>query len=1061
MTGSFSPDAASQRAGQAVSRRSVSGLLKFGPALVSAYALIWAGAAHAQAATSTAVSTATTTPLATSTAGDITINSGASIKPANGDKPAVTMDAGVGSVSNNGTIFFQNLSNVTGIQANVPATGIVGSINNTGSLEVDDNTQTTTDSNGVVHGPFANGSNRYGIRVQGTGVLTADVSNGATGTITVKGDNSAAMSIETALQGALTNIGNISISGTNAVGIRTTNSVSGKVTIGGTMVASGQGVQAVNLGGDVADAVVVNGTITSTGYRYTSRSTDSTFIKKLGADDLLQGGATVTIGGNVAKGVLVDSSTSTDASGTVTASQGTISSIGGAPALVVGAQNRAITLGNVGTDTSAYGLSIRGTVAGAGTYDGVASTALQVGLANGGAVNTTGGISVAGTVNSSAYAASSTGVSLNNTTAPLVRVDGVISAAMNSDAANASATAISIGAGSNVTALQNANSITASVNGQKGNAIAVVDHSGSLSEVENIGTLATARSLNATGAAVTGSGIALDLSANTSGVHLLQDSPSGATLTPTINGQILTGSGGDRLEILAGRVSGNINLGAGANSLTIDNSAVVKGNLDAPGGTLALAVKTGTLQINDASQLNMTSLSLGAASTLVFTADPVAGQATRMQVNCAATIATGAKIGVRLASVLPGTANYTLISANQLSAGSLGSDLLGDTPFLYNTTLTTNQTAGTVTATLARKTAAQLGLPTTTSAALDPLIANIGKDTGLQGALLGQTTRSGLIGLFNQLLPNHSAAVFNTYAASVAAFARPLDDRQDPVGGGFWMQETNAGVFSRTNADDPGYKAWSFGVVAGYELPRTALGILGATFGASTNEIYPDAVDTASDLHANMADAGVYWRMTKGGFSANARIGVDYVKVSSTRVVDVLGGDGLAVSRTANGDWSALGLNAHGMVSYEKHFGRYYLRPLANVDYVRLAEGSYTETGGGDAMDLAVGSRTSSRLSAFAGVAMGALYGADRSWGPEATLGYRAVASENLGVTTARYAGGNPFDLRSENISGAGASVHLSLRGENGSGGFAVEAGAEARDSLNIYDLRLTGHVQF
>ena len=311
------------------------------------------------------------------------------------------------------------------------------------------------------------------------------------------------------------------------------------------------------------------------------------------------------------------------------------------------------------------------------------------------------------------------------------------------------------------------------MNGQKGNAIAVVDHSGSLSEVENIGTLATARSLNATGAAVTGSGIALDLSANTSGVHLLQDSPSGATLTPTINGQILTGSGGDRLEILAGRVSGNINLGAGANSLTIDNSAVVKGNLDAPGGTLALAVKTGTLQINDASQLKMTSLSLGAASTLVFTADPVAGQATRMQVNGAATIATGAKIGVR------------------------------------------------------------------------------------------------------------------------------------------------------------------------------------------------------------------------------------------------------------------------------------------------LAEGSYTETGGGDAMDLAVGSRTSSRLSAFAGVAMGALYGADRSWGPEATLGYRAVASENLGVTTARYAGGNPFDLRSENISGAGASVHLSLRGENGSGGFAVEAGAEARDSLNIYDLRLTGHVQF
>ena len=211
-----------------------------------------------------------------------------------------------------------------------------------------------------------------------------------------------------------------------------------------------------------------------------------------------------------------------------------------------------------------------------------------------------------------------------------------------------------------------------------------------------------------------------------------------------------------------------------------------------------------------------------------------------------------------------------------------------------------------------------------------------------------------------------------------------------------------------------------------------------------------------------MVDAGVYWRMTKGGFSANVRLGADYVKVSSTRVVDVLGGDGLAVSRTANGEWSAYGFNAHAMASYERHFGRYYLRPQANLDYVHLAEGSYTENGGGDVMDLSVASRTSSRLSAFAGVAVGALYGPDRSWGPEATLGYRTVANENLGVTTAKFVGGgDPFTLRSEQISGSGAAAHLSLRGENGSGGFALEAGAENRDNLSIYDLRLTGHVQF
>ena len=93
---------------------------------------------------------------------------------------------------------------------------------------------------------------------------------------------------------------------------------------------------------------------------------------------------------------------------------------------------------------------------------------------------------------------------------------------------------------------------------------------------------------------------------------------------------------------------------------------------------------------------------------------------------------------------------------------------------------------------------------------------------------------------------------------------------------------------------------------------------------------------------------------------------------------------------------------------------------------------------------------------------MGALYGPDHSWGPEVLVGYKGVLSENLGVTTAQFvAGGSPFTLSADNLSGQGAAARFSLRGENGSGGFSVETGAETRDGLNIYDLRLTGHVQF
>ncbi|WP_293372892.1 autotransporter domain-containing protein [Phenylobacterium sp.] len=1063
MTGYFSPDAVrglTQDASRGPARRRVfAHLLLAGPAMVSASALLWAAPALAQTTpTSTTISNNTDKPVATSATGDLTINSGGSIKPPSG--AAVTVDSS-NEVNNNGLIEFQNLNNVVGILAHG---GNTGSITNNGTIEVDDTSQTTTDSNGIVHGPFANGTGRFGIQVVGPGVFVSDIQNSATGTMTIKGDNSAAISIETDLSGSVSNLGAISVSGTNSYGIRTTGAVSNGVVLGGTLTVAGQGTQAVNLGGDVTGQVLINGTISSTGYRYTTRSTDPNFLSHLTADDLLQGGPTVVVGGSVTGGILVDSITTTDSTGLATTVSGSITSSGQAPALVVGGTNgKNIVLGNVGTDVDAFGLEIKGTVFGSGIYDGISATAVQLGVAGGGTVDTSGGIRISGAVSASSYAASSTAMTLNGVIAPVLRNEGSISSVMNSDAAGAAASGIVIGAGSNVPVFQNAAILSVSVTGQQADAIALADHSGTLSEIENIGVISATRSLSTTGTPVTGSNIALDLHLNTTGIHILQDEPAGDTEIPSIVGSVTLGSGGDRVEILAGSLTGNLDLGAGANSLTIDNGATVVGNLDAAGGTVALSVNTGTLQVNDASQLKLTSLNLGAASSLTLTADPALGQATNLNVAGTATIASGATIGVRLASILPGTATYTLIQATQLNSTASDSSLLGATPFLYNTSLTTNLAAGTVSATLTRKTAAQLGLPSTISGGYEPLIANIGKDTGLEGALLLQTTQTGLINLYNQLMPNHSGSVFNTVAASVSAFAKPLDDRQDPHGGGFWMQETNAGVFASSHGDDPGYKAWSFGVVAGYEIPRTPLGILGATFGASTDEIYPDNVDAAEDLHANLVDAGVYWRMTKGGFSANARVGADYVRISSDRVIDVLGGDGQAVSRAANGEWSAFGVNARAAASYEAHLGRsVYIRPQGSIEYMRLAEGAYTETGGGDAMDLSVASRTSSRLSAFAGVAVGALYGPDKSWGPEALIGYKAVASENLGVTTARFvAGGDAFTLRSDDISGQGLAAHFSLKGENGSGGFALETGAEARDGLNIFDLRMAGHIQF
>jgi hypothetical protein len=1029
--------------------------LRFGPPLVSLAALLWAAPALAQ----TTITGDTTAPLQTSKSGDITVNTGATIKPATAGA-AVTVDSS-NNVTNNGIIQYHGVDNSTAVQV---LGGHTATITNSGSIISDEDNPATTDSNGITHGPFAKGTNRFGIRLTGPGDVTGGIVNNAAGVVSVNGNDSKALSIETNLVGSLNNAGAITNTGDNSFGIRVAPGakITGDVVLAGTVSANGQNAQAVSLG-DIGGKLSITATINATGYRFTTRSTSQAFLDLLKPDDLLQGGTAVTVGGNVAGGVLLDATSTTDSSGVVTTTAASLNSFSAAPALVVGAAGRSVTLGNVGTGVDAFGLEIKGNAQGFGVYDGVTATGVQVGVTGGGVVDTSGGIRVTGSVAGTSFAASATGMHLlSGAMAPVIKNEGGISGVMSSDLAGGAAKGLTIDSGGSVRALLNASSIAAQVTGQKADAIAVEDKSGTLSEIENIRTISTSRSLSDPTVAITGQDIALDLRNNTSGVHIIQTDPSAGVTPPSITGQIILGSGSDRLEFLAGTVTGDITLGAGANTLNVDGGAVVKGALTATGGTLGLSVGSGTLQVDSANKLAVTTLTLGSGSTTILTADPASSSNTELDVAGAATIASGAKIGVRLASLLDTKATYTLIHAGSLTSGTIDTSLLGQVPFLYDSSLSTNTAAGTVTATLTRKSATELALPGTTAGGYDAVIRGANADTGVRGALLAQTTRSGLVSLFNQLLPNHSGSIFDTAEATVEAFARPVDDREDARGRGFWLQETNLGLFSGGSDDDPGYKAWSFGVVGGYELPATTLGVLGVSFGLATSTIYPDNVDAQSDLHANLMEAGLYWRTSVGGFTANARVAGEYMKVSSNRILSVLGGDGLAVNRFASANWNAYGVNARAYAAYEMARGRYYFRPEAMVDYFRLMEDAYGEHGSGTGYDLEVNSRTSSRLTAFAGVAMGAVYGATRDWGPEVTLGYKGVVNQNLGVTTAKFAGGTDFfNLLPNDVGGQGGAAHIALKGENGTGAFSVDAGAETRNGLSIYDLKLAGHIQF
>ena len=1047
--------------------------------LVSVSALIWG----TQALAETPVSTARTTPIATSTAAsgapdDVRIAPEGSIK-FNSAGAAVTQDSN-NAATNAGTIEIKDSSDATGI---LSSGGRTGAITNAGVITINETaTPTDTDSDGDLDGPLANGARRFGIRVTGPGAFSGPILSNAAGTINIQGDDSAGISVETNLVGNLTVEGALNVVGSRNFAVRTTGTVSGDVRIAGAVTAVGQATQGVVLGGDIGGRLVVQGGVTVTGYRFTTRSPDPTANARLDADDMLQSGSALTVAGNVARGLLLDTppadidaaNTDEDADGIIDSAEGSgvVSVFGGAPAVVVGAAGRSVALGNVGAGLDAFGVVVKGGVAGDGVYDGVTAQALQLGVAGGGAVTTGGGVRNTGAITATAALADSTGIALNSgVSAPTIRNEGTIAAASSGETVVA-ARAISIAPGASVSLLQNGGTISASLAGEKGEAVAILDRSGTLGYIENSrvisAVLTPTDDANDTDDAdnlpgnevITGRATAIDVTANTRGVVISQRDLSGGTVIPAIVGAIRMGSGADRLEVLAGNVIGDIAFGAGANVMTIDGGATVTGGLTAQGGTLALSVGTGTLQINSVERIPLTSLGLGAASKLILSVDPATNTASLLDVAGAANIATGAKIGVRLTSLLKTTGTYTLIRANSLTAGVIDQSLLAQTAFLYKASLSSNPAAGLVTVTLARKTAAELRLPAATAGAYESVILAADRDARLRDALLAQTDRTGVLGVYNQLLPEHSGAIFHALTTASDATGRAIDERQGE-GGGAWVQEINYRLEGDGGVDVPGYYAWGFGLVGAFEREVSAAGIVGLTLGLSTNQIENDAVSANSNLTTTLLEGGAYWRGTWGGFSANARAAGSYMRAKSLRVVTISNTAG-SFTGQSEGRWSGFAGVARVHISYEANIGRLYARPHLAVDYVRLAEGDYDETRGGVGLDLAVDRRVSSRLSGFAGVKLGAVFGLEQSWGPELVVGYRSVASETLDGATARFLSGGPsFTLAADEVGGSGLLGRLAVKGENGSGGFAVEGGTEKRDELTIYDLRLAAHFQF
>ena len=233
------------------------------------------------------------------------------------------------------------------------------------------------------------------------------------------------------------------------------------------------------------------------------------------------------------------------------------------------------------------------------------------------------------------------------------------------------------------------------------------------------------------------------------------------------------------------------------------------------------------------------------------------------------------------------------------------------------------------------------------------------------------------------------------------------------VGG--WIEP----VYFRGSKDTTGTAAYDFdgyGLSLGLEK-KVGAGRVGVTFNWLSGKIHDGDWD---DISATSLQLGAFWRMSAGPFYAYARVGANKLKFDSTRTftgeVDLA-----TLTYTAYGSWSGWAVSGSGGASYKFDLGgNFNLKPMVIVDYLRMKENGYDETGD-SAIILDVNGRTSDSLAATttvtAGWSLGEVTPDERPVTFEVEGGRRNQLAGTLGSTTAAFQGGSQFTITPDSLS--------------------------------------------
>ena len=926
--------------------------------------------------------------------------------------------------------------------------------------------------------------------------------------------------VGTALDGDFTNNGAIGLRGDNGAAVRVAGGVSGVVTNNGNMEVLGTNSSAFDVSGDIG-GFVNTGSINNNGFFTTSRARlpfnpDGTDTTDLTANELREAGSTLRFSGNVERGIRLGTRTET----TVDADTGeettrvvgnsAITQFGSAPAVIIDGEGTPIAVGTLSpiTDPDADGFDAdqlyafvqQGTLESDGVFDEFDATVLRVADATleGGILNT--GIMSAETTIGSEFRAvegvePGTGLARvivlgDNAIAEAITNRGFITATAREAADQVffdldnipvarplEAVAIDISETATLTRLENDRFISALLIGRDGTATVVRDASGTLSEVVNRGFInASGSNSDPNGDADTNfTLIALDLSANTGGVTFLQeqredDDPDDdeVPLAPFTVGEIRLGSGDDSVTSTAGALVGGIDFGAGDDRLALSGTEFT-GNLSNEDG-LDISLENGSvLTVTSGTPVDITSASFDATSTFRPTVDGETGTASALQASGAISFAAGATIDPLLTNLINGDTigndagtDFVIASAAELSVGDLAALNAGDDgSFLFDTQF--NQVGDTLVVTVDLRNAAELGLDVTqtglAASAFNATLQALQANPALGNEIANLSTAGEFYSAYNQLLPEFAAAsrqfVVANSDGAVGAVANHLDSarRSPEKPGGAWLQEFAYFADRDLAGLSEQYRGEGFGFAAGIDTALGPFHAVGLNIGFASTEI-EDVVGLDEPLDMTTLLGGLYAGFASGSLGVDAFVGGGLNEFEQNRRVSV--GD---FSGTSLGEWNGTHVNAGLRAGYDVALGeRFWARPVISLDYLRLSEDAYVETGPlGLALD--VDSRTS-EMGALTGLLnFGATFQGQRTWiRPSVRVGYRNEFLSDPVLTSYRFAGIDnavAAQTLSSDFPSSGVLVGFSVAAGSGFSSVGFDFDSDIRDGF----IRHTGRI--